>query len=113
MSEVGNKNVIAVFGGSFNPPTIAHVDLAKQVLDKIENVEKIVFVPVSTKYNKRGLASDDTRYKMLKDICENEENLEVSNIELKSERQLYTIETLDLFQQENPNSEICFIIRYR
>ena len=107
------KKIIAVFGGAFNPPTIAHVELAKQVLKSIENVEKVVFVPVSTKYNKRGLASDEDRYQMLKAICEEEEGLEVSSLELDSNRQLYTIETLEKMKQLNPNNNICFVIRNR
>lgn len=107
------KRIIAVFGGAFNPPTVAHVELAKQVLKGIENVEKIIFVPVSTKYNKRGLAPDEDRYQMLKAICDEAEGLEVSSIELDSNRQLYTIETLEKMKQLNPNNDICFIIRNR
>ena len=103
-----SKKIIAVFGGAFNPPTVAHIKLAKQVLKGIENVEK---VPVSTKYNKKGLASDAERYQMLKAICEEEEGLEVSSIELDSDRQLYTIETLENIKEANPNNDICFVIR--
>ena len=104
------KKIIAVFGGSFNPPTVAHIDLAKQILAKIENIEKVVFMPVSTKYNKSGLASDDVRFSMLKKICKDEPGLEVSRIELDSNRQLYTIETLNEMQKQNQNKDIFFIL---
>ena len=104
------KKIIAVFGGAFNPPTIAHIELAKQVLKEMKNIEKVIFVPVSTKYNKSGLASDEDRYQMLKAICDEEENLEVSSIELDSNRQLYTIETLEKMKDANPNNDIYFII---
>ena len=104
------KHIIAVFGGSFNPPTIAHVDLAKQILAKNKDIEKVIFVPVSTKYNKKGLASDLDRFNMLKCICDNEKNLEVSSIELDSERQLYTIETLRTIHQQYPNKNIFFVL---
>lgn len=105
-----NKKSIAVFGGSFNPPTVAHINLAKQILKNMENVEKIIFVPVSTRYNKNGLAPDKERLNMLKTICETEKDLEVSDIELESNRQLYTIETLRILQKQNPNKDIYFII---
>ena len=105
-----NKKSIAVFGGSFNPPTVAHINLAKQILKNMENVEKIIFVPVSTRYNKNGLAPDKERLNMLKTICETEKDLEVSEIELESNRQLYTIETLRILQKQNPNKDIYFII---
>lgn len=104
------NNVIAIFGGSFNPPTVAHIDLAKQILKNIENVEKVIFVPVSTKYNKDGLAPDEDRFDMLKTICEGIEKLEVSSIELDSDRQLYTIETLEKVQKQNPNCKVLFIL---
>jgi len=101
---------IAVFGGSFNPPTIAHINLAKEILKKVDDVEKVIFVPVSTKYNKKGLAPDETRFSMLQKICEKEEGLEVSNIELDSPKQPYTIETLKTLQKQNPEKEIYFIL---
>ena len=104
------KNIIAIFGGSFNPPTIAHIDLAKQILDNIKNIEKIIFVPVSTKYNKQGLASDNDRFNMLEEVCKKLNNIEVSSIELDSPRQLFTIETLDMLQEQNTDKQICFII---
>ena len=104
------KNIIAVFGGSFNPPTIAHIDLAKQILENINNVEKVVFVPVSTRYNKDGLASDEERFNMLKNICQNEDKLDVSSIELDSDRQLYTIETLHKIKEQYLDKDIYFIL---
>lgn len=107
------KKFIAIFGGSFNPPTAAHISLANQIIEKVSNVEKVIFVPVSTKYNKNGLAPDEDRLNMLKNICNNHKNLEVSSIELESTRQLYTIETLKIIKEQYPNNEICFIIRNR
>lgn len=105
-----DKEIIAVFGGAFNPPTVAHINFAKQILNKIDRVEKVIFVPVSTKYHKSGLASDADRYNMLKCICDSEECLEVSSIELDSTRQLYTIETLRILKKRYPDKEIYFII---
>lgn len=104
------NKIIAVFGGSFNPPTVAHINLAKQILDNIEDVEKVVFVPVSTKYNKSGLAPDEDRFNMLKTICQDEENLDVSSIELDSDRQLYTIETLQKIKEQYLDKEVCFVL---
>lgn len=94
------KKVIAVFGGSFNPPINSHTLLAKQIIEKCDIVEKLIFVPVSTKYQKSKLVSDEHRYNMLKLICKNEDKLEVSDIELIQNKQLYTIETLDLLKKQ-------------
>lgn len=104
------KKVMAIFGGSFNPPANSHINLAKQILEKNKEIEKVIFVPVNVKYNKKGLASNEDRFFMLQKICENNQGLEVSDIEIKSSRQLYTIETLDLIQEKYKNYEIYFIL---
>ena len=103
-----NKKVLAIFGGSFNPPLNSHFSLAEQMLTEYENIEKVIFVPVSTKYNKKGLISNEHRYNMLKLVCEKNEKFEVSNIELIQEKQLDTLKTLELMKNEYPNYELCF-----
>ncbi len=103
-----DKKIIGVFGGSFNPPLYSHLSLAEQLLN--EGIDKIIFVPVSSKYNKSGLIEDEHRLNMLKMICEKNDSFEVSNIEMESESQPYTIETLQKIQEMYPNYEIRFII---
>ena len=104
------KNGIAIFGGSFNPPINSHINLAKEIINKFNIIEKLIFVPVSTKYQKTDLVEDEHRYNMLKLICNKEEMFEVSDIELKQEKQLYTIQTLDIFKQKYKNHDIYFVM---
>lgn len=104
------KKVIAVFGGSFNPPLNSHFSLAEQMIAEYDNIEKVIFVPVSLKYEKKGLIEDIHRYNMLKLVCDKNNKFEVSNIELNRDRQLFTIETLELLQNEYPENIICFVI---
>lgn len=59
---------IGFFGGCFNPPTNAHVNLAKEVLYKCK-LDKVVFVPVGDFYSKKELAPERHRYNMLKIAC--------------------------------------------
>lgn len=102
------KKVIGVFCGSFNPPLYSHFSLAQQLLN--ENVDKIIFVPVSNKYNKNGLILDEYRYEMLKLVCDKNTNFEVTNIEFNLSRQPYTLETLQKLQTKYPEYEIRLII---
>lgn len=105
------KNAIAIFGGSFNPPLNSHLELAKQILENLNYIEKIIYVPVSTKYNRKSnLIEDEHRYNMLKIMCKNEKKLEVSDIELTVKRQLYTIETLEVFKNKYPEYDIYFVM---
>ena len=103
-----DKKILAIFGGSFNPPLNSHFSLAEQMLTEYKNIEKVIFVPVSTKYNKKGLLSNEHRYKMLKLVCDKNDFFEVSDIELKQEEQLDTLKTLELMQKEYPDYTLCF-----
>ena len=106
---MANKG-IAIFGGSFNPPINSHITLAKEIMNKFNSIEKLIFVPVSTRYQKEDLAQDEHRYNMLKLICNKEKILEVSDIELQQEKQLYTIQTLDIFKQKYKDYDIYFVM---
>ena len=103
-----NDKIIVVFGGSFNPPLNSHFSLAEQIVSEYENVEKIIFVPVNEKYQKKGLLENKYRYEMLKCVCDKNDKFEVSDIELRNERQLYTIETLEEIQKMYHNKTIWF-----
>ena len=103
-----DKKILAIFGGSFNPPLNSHFSLAEQMLTEYKEIEKFIFVPVSTKYNKKGLLSNEHRYNMLNIVCEENENFEVSDIELKQDKQLDTLETMQLLQKEYPDYTLCF-----
>ena len=104
------KKQIAMYGGCFNPPLNSHFSMAQQLINEYENIEKIVFVPVNSKYQKADLISNEHRYQMLKLICDKNEKMDVSRIEIDSDRLLYTIETLRKFQNIYPDYEIAFII---
>lgn len=102
------KKILAILGGSFNPPLNSHFSLAQQIVNEYENIEKVIFVPVNSKYEKEGLLENEHRYNMLKLVCDKNKDFIVSDIELKQEKQLHTIETLELLQNEYPNNIICF-----
>ena len=101
---------IVIFGGSFNPPLNSHFLLAEQMIDEYKDVEKIIFVPVNSKYHKRDLLPNQYRFEMLKMVCDKNSHFFVSDIELKQARPLYTIEILRMFQKEYPMHKICFMI---
>lgn len=102
------EKTIVVFGGSFNPPLNSHFSLAEQIVSEYENVEKIIFVPVNQKYQKNGLLNNEYRYEMLKSVCDKNCRFEVSDIELKNETQLNTLETLEKIQDMYPDRTIWF-----
>lgn len=104
------KKQILVFGGCFNPPLNSHFSLAEQLLNEYSQIEKIIYVPVNSNYQKLDLISNEHRYQMLKLVCDKNDRLDVSKIEIESTRPLYTIETLRKFQKLYLEYEIAFII---
>ena len=107
---MNNKKILAVFGGSFNPPLNSHFSLAQQIVNEYDNIEKVIFVPVNSKYEKQDLLPNRHRYNMLKLVCDKNDKFILSDIEIKQDRQLYTLETLELLQEQYPEYELCFTI---
>ncbi len=107
--EEHNRKQIIVFGGCFNPPLNSHFSLAEQMIAEYPEIEKIIFVPVNSQYEKIDLIENEHRYQMLKAVCDKNEKFEVSRIEIDSERQLYTVETLHRIQEEYTDYEVAFL----
>lgn len=104
------RSAIVVFGGSFNPPLNSHFSIAQQVLNQYEEVDKVVFIPVSKKYEKDGLEENRHRYNMLNLVISKNSNFMLSNIDMNEERSLYTIETLEKIQEQFQDKQIWFLI---
>ena len=97
------------FGGSFNPVTKAHVDLALEIV-KMFNMDKVIFVPVGDNYNKKGLINEKHRYNMLKIATNSYKDLEISDIELNQDRNLTTLEAFQKIEESYDEISKYYII---
>jgi len=100
---------IGFYGGCFNPPTRAHIQLAIKVLQNYK-LDKIFFVPVGNAYNKKELADEQHRYNMLKIAIQNEPNLEILDIELNQNKNFKAIDVFKLINNKFKNSQNYFIM---
>ena len=101
---------IGFFGGSFNPPTYAHINIAKTAIEQLK-LDQFFFVPVGNSYNKPDLIDEKHRYNMLKIACENEEKLYVEDIELNQKDKLSAIEAFKMIEEKySANAEIFFVM---
>lgn len=99
---------IGIFGGSFNPPHKMHKKIAIELIKK-HYLDKVIFVPTGSKYKyKNNLLSDKVRLEMLKLMCIDNKDLDVSDYELK-DHLVYTYETLNYFKNKYKDDEIYFI----
>ncbi|MGD9604629.1 MAG: nicotinate-nicotinamide nucleotide adenylyltransferase [Bacilli bacterium] len=86
-----------IYGGSFNPPTIAHVQIAKFLLMKFPEAE-FIFLPTNNFYIKDSLKDFKLRVQMLEIICNKLDNRpQISDFELKLDRFYGTDYTLNHF----------------
>lgn len=86
---------IGFFGGCFNPPTNIHIKIANQLIEQ-GKLDKVVFVPVNDYYKKKDLLEAKHRYNMLKLATKDYNNLEVDDIEIKENRELFAVDIFEI-----------------
>ena len=70
-----NKKILAVYPGSFDPPTNGHID----IINRAAKIFSKVVVAVTHNYNKNHMFSLQERVDMMKESISNIENVEVSS----------------------------------
>ena len=101
--------MIIVFGGAFNPPTIAHLAIYHHILKHLP-CSNFIYLPVSNLYTKRSLASNFHRLEMLKLMIKDLPKASISTMEFDDSDYLGTYQSLIRFQDNYPNEEIVFVI---
>lgn len=103
---------IGIFGGTFNPPHIAHSIIADDVREQM-HLDKTLFVPSGNPPLK-----DDTlitpahhRFNMAKLAFGEDKNFEVSDIELQDlNKKSYTVDTLIKLREIYRNEKVVFYL---
>lgn len=93
--------MLIIFGGSFNPPTIAHEKMVNKLLDKFKDT-KIIIMPTGDHYQKADLVNFKHRFNMLKLIFKNNKQVLISKFENKKPF-LGTISALDKYRKKDSN----------
>ena len=103
--------IIAIFGGSFNPIHIGHIEIIKQIR-LLKEVEKVLIIPTKIPPHKDTdyLADATHRLNMCKIATEEFKNVEVSDIELNRDGKSYTIDTVNLLQKVYNNHKLALTI---
>ena len=88
----------AIFGGSFDPVHLGHVEIVKKALKELD-IEKIIIVPNFLNPLKHSFsAPPNKRYEWLKKVFKNFKNVQVSDFEIKKNRPVYSVETVKYFK---------------
>ena len=103
------KDRIVIFGGTFNPPTRAHLDIATEALYYLD-AEKVLFVPVSDLYKKDDVEISYHRVNMLNLAIGNFRRLEIDFTEVDSVKLTYTYETVEKIKSQYKDKELFLLI---
>ncbi len=86
---------VGFFGGTFNPPHLAHLAAAESVRDQLK-LDKILFVPAALPPHKikANITPASQRLQMVKLAIEDNPFFECSDIELRRKGLSYTVDTI-------------------
>ncbi|MFC2093744.1 nicotinate-nucleotide adenylyltransferase [Bacteroidota bacterium] len=101
-------NRIGIFGGTFDPPHIAHSILANEVREQM-NLDKIIFVPSGNPPLKDNdiVSSHMHRLNMAKIAFERDKSFEINDMEIKKYyEKSFTIDTVEKLAEEYKNDPV-------
>lgn len=103
--------MIAIFGGSFDPPTLGHLMVVSHLLLNEPDVTSVLVVPCFQQVGK-DLKSFEHRYEMCKLMFEVLNRVEVSTVErtLLPEQRGITVELLRALKRQSPEAQYRFVM---
>jgi len=101
---------IAIFGGSFDPPHIGHIEIVKKALKELD-IDLLIIVPTFINpFKKQFTAPPCLRLKWLKKIFLTNLKVLVSDFEIRQQRPTYAIETVSYIKRRFAPKKIYYII---
>src|SRR5574344_1388195 len=100
---------IGFYGGCFNPPTNAHINLANKAIKKY-GLSKLFFVPVGNKYVKDNLVLVKNRKEMLEIAISDYPKMDILDIEINQEKNLKANEVFNMIKSKFNTSKNFFIM---
>ncbi len=102
---------IALYGGTFDPVHIGHLEIARRV-SRVFEIDTVVFIPAQVAPHKVGRPVTEPihRYAMLALATQADPRLVVSTFELDAPDRRYTVDTVEHFQRELGDSNELFFI---
>lgn len=102
---------IGLYGGSFDPPHLAHLALARLARDTL-GLDELRWQPAGQPWQKPGRlrASGEQRVAMLRLLTERERNFVIDTCELDRQGPSYTVDTLREVAAAQPDAELFLVI---
>lgn len=103
---------VGVFGGTFDPPHIAHLVVAIEVRDALD-LDVVLMVPAGEPWQKVGAVSvspAEDRLAMTQAAAAGLEGIEVSDLEVRRPGPTYSVDTLEALAASEPDAELHLIL---
>lgn len=101
---------VVIFGGTFNPIHLGHVEIINKVLE-LDDYDRIIVMPTALPPHKisSDLACDADRFEMCKLATDGIDRVEVSDLELLRGGKSYTYDTLKHFIKSAPEIKLSLV----
>lgn len=103
------SRVLAVYGGSFDPPHIAHTLVCAYVLSA-HPVELVLVVPTGRHPFAKPLAAFEHRFRMCELAMRDLARVQISSVERDLEGPSLTLRTLELLQRSQPDAALRLVM---
>ena len=102
---------IGIFGGTFDPVHVAHVEMAEQVRSALD-LERVLFVVANDPWQKvdHDITPAEDRYAMVEAAIEGHPGLEASRLEIDRGGPSYTIDTVRQLHELHPGTELVLVV---
>ena len=102
---------VGILGGTFNPPHVGHLVMAQEAVDQLD-LDRVVFMPVAVPPHKE--ARDDIgaagRVELCRLAVDGDDRFDVSTLEVDRGGASYTVDTLRVLHDLEPEHELIFIV---
>jgi nicotinate-nucleotide adenylyltransferase len=98
--SLGRKTSVAILGGAFDPPTLAHVRVAQYVLNTSKTFDEIWVLPCYQHMHGKELVSVEHRFRMLELACRVDARVKPCDYEIRNFLRGETYQTVKLLLEE-------------
>jgi nicotinate-nucleotide adenylyltransferase len=102
---------VGIFGGTFDPPHMAHLILAAEAGHQLD-LRRVLWVLTSVPPHKpdRHITPLEIRLRMLQAALEDQSNFVLSRVDMDRPPPHYAMETVKLLREEYPKSELIYLM---
>lgn len=104
-------NRLGIFGGSFDPPHIGHLQVARQAADDLD-LTAVLWIPARVSPHKTPETTSEASYRcdMIRLMIDHNPRFQLDLREIYREGPSFTVDTLEALKLEHPDATLFLII---